>query len=76
MTKTQILILLAAVFVEVGQLISGLESWDAAQTTQFVGAAFVALGIQVAGVLSRGPEEIRLEKNREALAEYARKKDL
>jgi hypothetical protein len=76
MTKAQVAILFLSLGT-VGGMVAGLPQWTDALTPAFVGAAIGNVCMQVYGLLSKGPDEVRREKNREALANYYnRTKDL
>lgn len=55
MTRTQTLILLGALGT-LGTMIGALPSWADALTPAFVGGALANVALQVAGILSKGPQ--------------------
>lgn len=57
MTGTQIVILLSALGT-LGTMIGALQDWHAALTPGFVGGAVANVALQVAGLLSKGPEPV------------------
>jgi hypothetical protein len=69
LTKAQLAILFASLGT-LGGMVAGLPQWTDALTPAFVGAAIANVCMQVSGLLSRGPDEVRREQSRQALANY------